>query len=43
MEKMLEDDIGIERFASRIVLRQSLRSRGFPLTIIAAQKRWDDG
>jgi len=41
MEKMLEDDIGIERFASRIVLRQSLERRGYPLGIIAAQKRWE--
>lgn len=41
MEKMLEDDIGIERFASRIVLRQSLGRRGYPLRIIATQKRWD--
>ena len=35
MEKMLNDDIGIERFASRIVLRQSLGRRGYPLGIIA--------
>jgi DNA-binding Lrp family transcriptional regulator len=41
MEKMLEDDIGIERFASRIVLRQSLDRRGYPLQIIANQKRWE--
>jgi DNA-binding Lrp family transcriptional regulator len=41
MEKMLEDDIGIERFASRIVLRQSLDRRGYPLGIIATQKRWE--
>jgi len=41
MEKMLEDDIGIERFASRVVLRQSLERRGYPLGIIAAQKRWE--
>ncbi|MDN8618527.1 Lrp/AsnC family transcriptional regulator [Variovorax ginsengisoli] len=41
MEQMLEDDIGIERFASRIVLRQSLDRRGYPLGIIATQKRWD--
>jgi DNA-binding Lrp family transcriptional regulator len=39
MEKMLEDDIGIERFASRIVLRQSLDRREYPLRIIATQKR----
>ena len=41
MEKMLEDDIGIERFASRVVLRQSLERRGYPLGIIAAKKRWE--
>ncbi len=41
MEKMLDDDIGIERFASRIVLRQSLDRRGYPLRIIATQKRWE--
>ena len=41
MDKMLEDDIGIERFASRIVLRQSLVRRGYPLGIIATQKRWE--
>jgi DNA-binding Lrp family transcriptional regulator len=41
MEKMLDDDIGIERFASRIVLRQSLDRRGYPLGLIATQKRWE--
>lgn len=41
MEKMLNDDIGIERFASRIVLRQPLNRREYPLGIIAAQKRWE--
>jgi DNA-binding Lrp family transcriptional regulator len=41
MERMLDDDIGIERFASRIVLRQSLDRRGYPLGIIATQKRWE--
>lgn len=40
MEKMLGDDIGIERFASRIVLRQPLDRREYPLGIIATQKRW---
>jgi DNA-binding Lrp family transcriptional regulator len=40
MDKMLEDDIGIERFACRIVLRQSLNRREYPLSIIANQKRW---
>lgn len=41
MEKMLEGDIGIERFASRIVLRQPLDRREYPLGIIATQKRWE--
>ncbi|UUZ65510.1 Lrp/AsnC family transcriptional regulator [Polaromonas sp. P1-6] len=41
MEKMLKDDIGIERFASRIVLRQPLDRREYPLGIIATQKRWE--
>jgi DNA-binding Lrp family transcriptional regulator len=35
MDRMLEDDIGIEKFASRIVLRQPLEQRGYPLSIIA--------
>jgi DNA-binding Lrp family transcriptional regulator len=38
MERMLEDDIGIERFASRIVLRQPLKRREYPLSIIVSQK-----
>lgn len=41
MEKMLKDDIGIDRFASRIVLRQPLNRREYPLGIIATQKRWE--
>lgn len=41
MEQMLDDDIGIERFASRIVLRQPLDRREYPLSIIATQKRWE--
>ena len=41
MEKMLEDDIGIERFASRIVLREPMDRREYPLGIIATQKRWE--
>lgn len=41
MDKMLEDDVGIERFASRIVLRQPLNRREYPLNIIATRKRWD--
>lgn len=38
MDRMLEDDIGIEKFASRIVLRQPLEQRGYPLSIIASGK-----
>ncbi len=41
MDKMLEDEIGIERFASRIVLRQPLNRREYPLNIIANRKRWE--
>lgn len=35
MDRLLDDDIGIEKFASRIVLRQPLDQRGFPLSSIA--------
>jgi DNA-binding Lrp family transcriptional regulator len=38
MDRLLEDDIGIEKFASRIVLRQPLDQRGYPLSIIASGK-----
>ncbi|TWC19660.1 MULTISPECIES: Lrp/AsnC family transcriptional regulator [unclassified Pseudomonas] len=42
MDRLLEDDIGIERFASRIVLRQPLDQRGYPLSTIATGKpSWD--
>lgn len=41
MDKMLEDEIGIERFASRIVLRQPLNRREYPLNIIANRRRWE--
>ena len=42
MDRLLEDDIGIEKFASRIVLRQPLDQRGYPLSIIASGKpSWD--
>lgn len=41
MDQMLEDDMGIERFASRIVLRQPLNRREYPLNIIATRKRWE--
>lgn len=38
MDRLLEDDIGIVKFASRIVLRQPLDRRGYPLRIIATGK-----
>ena len=42
MDRLLEDDIGIEKFASRIVLRQPLDQRGYPLNTIATGKpSWD--
>lgn len=42
MDRLLEDDIGIEKFASRIVLRQPFDQRGYPLNIIASGKpNWD--
>ena len=34
MERLLEDDIGIEKFSSRIVLRQPIDRREYPLTIL---------
>jgi DNA-binding Lrp family transcriptional regulator len=37
MERLLQDDIGIERFTSRIVLRQSSGKRIYPLNLIAGQ------
>jgi DNA-binding Lrp family transcriptional regulator len=37
MEQLLQDDIGIEKFTSRIVLRQSPGKRTHPLNLIAAQ------
>lgn len=41
MERMLKDDIGIELFASRIVLRQPVARREYPLGIIANRKPWE--
>ncbi len=35
MERLLKDDIGIEKFRSRIVLRQSSGKRSYPLDLIA--------
>ena len=42
MDQLLEDDIGIEKFASRIILRQPLDQGGYPLSTIANGKpSWD--
>ncbi len=38
MDRLLEDDIGIEKFASRIVLRQPIDQRGYPLSTLASGK-----
>ncbi|RZL95936.1 MAG: Lrp/AsnC family transcriptional regulator [Variovorax sp.] len=37
MERLLQEDIGIGKFTSRIVLRQSSGRRTYPLHLIAAQ------
>ena len=39
MERLLQDDVGIEKFTSRIVLRQSAGRRAYPLSLIVAQAR----
>ena len=39
MERLLLDDIGIEKFTSRIVLRQSSGRRSYPLDLIATRNR----
>jgi DNA-binding Lrp family transcriptional regulator len=42
MEQLLDADIGIEKFSSRIVLRQPLARRNSPLaTIISGKKSWE--
>jgi DNA-binding Lrp family transcriptional regulator len=38
MERLLEDNIGIRRFSSRIVLRQPLGQRQYPLNILITGK-----
>jgi DNA-binding Lrp family transcriptional regulator len=38
MERLLEDDIGIEKFSSRIVLHQPLGQREYPLNILITGK-----
>ncbi|WP_157267960.1 Lrp/AsnC family transcriptional regulator [Azohydromonas aeria] len=35
MERLLQADIGIEKFTSRIVLRESFGKRAYPLSLIA--------
>ena len=37
MERLLQDDIGIKKFTSRIVLRQSAGKRAYPLSLITGQ------
>ena len=37
-ERLLEDEIGIEKFTSRIVLRQSSGKRSYPLHLIAGKR-----
>jgi DNA-binding Lrp family transcriptional regulator len=42
MERLLEDDIGIGKFASRIVLRQPFERREYPLRIlVSGQPGWE--
>jgi DNA-binding Lrp family transcriptional regulator len=38
MERLLQDDIGIEKFTSRVVLRQPFDKRAYPLSLIAPQR-----
>ncbi|MEJ4045276.1 Lrp/AsnC family transcriptional regulator [Erwinia sp. SLM-02] len=41
MDRLLEDEIGIDKFASRIVLRQPYQQRAEPLLVIAkGQPSW---
>ena len=42
MERLLDDEIGIEKFSSRIVLRQPLGQRKEPLTVIeSGRNSWE--
>lgn len=42
MERLLDDDIGIGKFASRIVLRQPFEQRKYPLNIfISGKPAWE--
>lgn len=38
MDRLLEDDIGITKFACRIVLRQPFAQREYPLTVLLSGK-----
>ena len=40
MERLLQEDVGIEKFTSRIVLRQPSGRRTFPLSLIVAQHHY---
>jgi DNA-binding Lrp family transcriptional regulator len=42
MDRLLDDEIGIEKFSSRIVLRQPLAQRPDPIaTIISGKRSWE--
>jgi DNA-binding Lrp family transcriptional regulator len=42
MERLLDDGIGIAKFSSRIVLRQPLGQRGYPLgVLISGKPSWE--
>jgi DNA-binding Lrp family transcriptional regulator len=41
MERLLQDDIGIEKFNSRIVLRQPFGKRSYPLSLMGTPRPRD--
>lgn len=42
MERLLDDEVGIDKFSSRIVLRQPLDQRKYPVSIIeSGKKSWE--
>jgi hypothetical protein len=43
MERLLQDDVGIGKFTSRIVLRQRAGKRTHPLALIAAAGTFPKG
>jgi len=43
MERLLQDDVGIEKFTSRFVLRQRAGKRTHPLALIAAAGTFPKG